>query len=138
MSLLLGTFINNNNNNFYLISNNQYVFNNTSIVYSTPNTVYYNNNSFLQTNYSKVFNNFCLFKPLYIFKRTCLKVLGNFNFYTKLLFLWTFFTTFGMFLIKLVNLNLNNRSGKKKKLCRGFLCTLSGIIIIYSQLQHVY
>ena len=26
-----------------------------------------------------------------------------------------FFTTFGMFLIKTVNLNLNNRTGKKKK-----------------------
>ena len=43
-----------------------------------------------------------------------------------------------MFLIKLVNLNLNNRSGKQKKLCRGFFSTLSGITNIYSQLQHVY
>ena len=132
---LLGIFI---NNNFYLISNNEYVFSNTSIVYSAPNTLYYNNNSFLLTNHSKDFNNFCLFKPLYIFKRTCLKALGNFNFYTKSSFLLTFFTIFGMFLIKLVNLNLNNRSGKKKKLCRGFLSTLSGITNIYSQLQHVY
>ena len=74
---LLGIFI---NNIFCLISNNEYVFNNASIVYSAPNTVYYNNNSFLQTNYFKVFNNYCLSKPLYIFKCTCLKTLGNFNF----------------------------------------------------------
>ena len=109
--LLLGTFI---NNNFYLISDNEYIFSNTSIVYNAPNTVYYNSNSFLQSNCSKVFNNFFLFKPLYIFKRTCLKALGNFNFYIKSLFRLTFFTTFGMFLIKMVNLNLNDRSGKKE------------------------
>ena len=136
--LLLGIFV---NNNFYLTSNNEYAFNNTSIEYNAPNTVYYNSNSFLQTNYSKVFNNFCLFKPLYIVKRTCLKALGNFNFYTKSLILLTFFTIFGMFLIKLVNVNLNNRSGRKKKLCRGFssnLSNLSGVTNIYSQLQHVY
>ena len=54
-----------------------------SIVYNAPNTVYYNSNSFLQTNYSKVFNNFCSFKQLYVFKGTCLKTLGNFNFYAK-------------------------------------------------------
>ena len=120
---LLGSFI---NNNFYLISNNEYIFKNMSIVYSLPNTVYYNNNNFLQTNYSKVFDNFCLFKPLYIFKRTCLKALGNFNFDTKSLFLLTFFTTFGMFLIKLVNLNLNNRSGKKKKLVAVFSVLFPG------------
>ena len=112
--LLLGIFI---NNNFYLISNNEYVFNNTSIVYGTPNILYYNDNSFLQTNYSKYFNNFCLFKPLYIFKCTCFKALGNFNFYSKSSFLLTFFTIFSMFLIKLVNLNVNNRSGKKKRDC---------------------
>ena len=78
---------------------------------------------------------------MYIFKRTCLKALSNFNFYTKSLFLSTFFTAFDMFLIKLVNLNINNRSGKKKKLCRCFFSTLSGITgitIVYSQLQHVY
>ena len=132
--LLLGIFI---NNNFHLISNNKYVFNNTSIVYNAPDTVYYNSNSFLQTNYSKVFNNLYLFKPLYIFKRTCLKVLGNFNFYTKSLFLLMFFTTFDMSLIKMVNLDLNNRSGKKKKLCCGFLSTFPRITNIYSQLQHV-
>ena len=83
-----------------------------SIVYWASNTLYYNNKSFLQTNYSKDFNNFGLFKPLYISKCTCLKAQGNFN--------------------------LNNRSGKKKNLCCGFLSTLSRIINIYSQLQSVY
>ena len=59
-------------------------------------------NSFLQTNYSKVFNNFCSFKQFYVFKRTCFKTHGNFNFYTKLVFplTLTFFTTIGMFLKK--------------------------------------
>ena len=75
--MLLGVFI---NNNFYLILNNEYIFNNTSILYNTPNTVYYNSDSFLQTNYSKVFNNFSSFKQLYVFKRTCFKTLDNFNF----------------------------------------------------------
>ena len=42
-----------------------------------------------------------------------------------------------MFLIKKVNLNLNNISGNKEKLCRDFLSTLFGIANIYSQLQYV-
>ena len=75
---------------------------------------------------------------MYAFKHTRLKALGNFKFYTKLLFPLTFFTTFGMFLKQKVNLNLNNRSGKKEKLCRRFISTLFGIANIYSQLQHVY
>ena len=62
-SLLLGIFI---NNNFSLISNNNYVFNKRSIVYNPPNILYYNINSFLESNYSKVFNDFDSLKPLYV------------------------------------------------------------------------
>ena len=76
--LLLGIFI---NNNFYLISNNEYVSNNIGIVYDAPNIICYNSNSFLQTNYCKGLHKFCSFKPLYHFKRACLKALGNFNFW---------------------------------------------------------
>ena len=112
--LLLDIFI---NKNFYMISNNKYVFNNMSIAYNAPNIVYSNSNNFLQINYSSFFVNLCSFKPLYVLNKfVSLSFDGNWQFRVsrQITISLIFFTSFGMFLIKSVNLNSNNRYGKRR------------------------
>ena len=112
--LLLDTFI---YKNFYMISNNKYVFNNMSIAYNAPNIVYSNSNNFLQINYSSFFVNLCSFKSLYVFNKfVSLSFDGNWQFRVsrQITISLIFFTSFGMFLIKSVNLNSNNTYGKRR------------------------
>ena len=52
-----------------MISNDKYLFQNMSIAYNAPNIVYSNSNNFLQIDYSNFFDNYCSFKPSYVFNK---------------------------------------------------------------------
>ena len=109
-----------------------------SIVYNTRNIVYCNSKNFLRINYFKVINNFRTFKSWFVFKVTCSKALGNFDFYTKSLFSLKFFTTFGTFLLKRVNLNSNIRNGKNINSVLVFLVLFSEVSFSACTLQSLF